>query len=164
MSTFNPTRQWRGLPALWQGAPPRRACSGEPGLEEGGHRRVQHGRKGSGSGRLSPSRFPFETQHRVPLLRAAIRQEKPGHKGGLPSPQRPGSLNPAVSPGVGGPWGSPGGASGKESARAGPQRDVGSVPGSGRSPGGGHVPGESPWTEEPGGPQSLGAQRVRLSN
>ena len=42
-------------------------------------------------------------------------------------------------------------------------RDSGSIPGSGRSPGGGH--GNSlqyswriPWTEEPGGLQSLGSQ------
>ena len=44
--------------------------------------------------------------------------------------------------------------------------DWGSIPGSGRSPGGGN--GNSlqysrwriPWTEEPGGPQSMGSQRV----
>ena len=42
--------------------------------------------------------------------------------------------------------------------------DPGSVPGLGRSPGGGHgdplqfLPGESPWTEELGG--ALGLQRV----
>ena len=40
------------------------------------------------------------------------------------------------------------------------------IPGLGRSPGGRHgnpvvLPGESPWTEEPGGLQSLGSQRVR---
>ena len=51
---------------------------------------------------------------------------------------------------------------GKESAcNAG---DLGSIPGLGRSPGGGHspvfLPGESPWTEEPGGLQSMGLQRV----
>ena len=53
-------------------------------------------------------------------------------------------------------------------------RDVGSIPGSGRSPGEGNVnplqysqptpvflPGESPWTEESGGLQSTGSQRVR---
>ena len=41
----------------------------------------------------------------------------------------------------------------------------GSIPGSGRSPGGGHgcplqgfLPGESPWTEEPGGLQSTGCR------
>ena len=42
--------------------------------------------------------------------------------------------------------------------------DLGSIPGLGRSPGGGHspvfLPGESPWTEEPGGLQSMGLQRV----
>ena len=43
-------------------------------------------------------------------------------------------------------------------ANAGDVKDTGSVPGSGRSPGGGHgsstpvfLPGEIPWTEEPGG-------------
>ena len=44
-------------------------------------------------------------------------------------------------------------------------RDVGSVPGSGRSPGVGKptpvlLPGKTPWTEEPGGQQSMGSQRV----
>ena len=44
-------------------------------------------------------------------------------------------------------------------------RDVGSVPGSGRSPGVGKptpvlLPGKIPWTEEPGGQQSMGSQRV----
>ena len=44
--------------------------------------------------------------------------------------------------------------------------DVGSIPGSGRSPRGGHgthsnVPTwRIPWTEEPGGLQSVGSQRV----
>jgi len=49
-------------------------------------------------------------------------------------------------------------------------RDMGSVPGLGRSPGGGTgnphqwlLPGESPWTEEPGRLQSMGSQRVRHS-
>ena len=59
--------------------------------------------------------------------------------------------------------GFPGGSDGKESTcNAG---DLGSIPGLGRSPGGGHdtptpvfLPGESPWTEEPGGPQSMGSQ------
>ena len=42
-----------------------------------------------------------------------------------------------------------------------------SIPGSGRSPGGGNgnppqcFAWEIPWTEEPGGLQSLGSQRVR---
>ena len=51
----------------------------------------------------------------------------------------------------------PGGAGGKESStNAGGLRDMGSVPGSGRSPGGGHSTHSSilawriPWTEEPG--------------
>ena len=44
--------------------------------------------------------------------------------------------------------------------------DVGSIPGSGRSPGGGYATHISilawriPWTEEPGGLQSMGLQRV----
>ena len=49
-------------------------------------------------------------------------------------------------------------------------RDLGSIPGLGRSPGRRHgnsrqlpvsLPGESPWTEEPGGLQSMGLQTVR---
>ena len=58
-----------------------------------------------------------------------------------------------------------GGSDGKESAcHAG---DLGSISGLGRSPGRGHgsplvlLPGESPWTGESGGPQSMGLQRVR---
>ena len=54
---------------------------------------------------------------------------------------------------------------GKESAcNAGEQ---GSIPGLGRSPGGGHgnptpvfLPGESSWTKESGGLQFMGSQRV----
>jgi len=50
---------------------------------------------------------------------------------------------------------------------AGDTGDMGSIPGSGRSPGGGH--GNSlqyfawriPWTEEPGGLWSMGSQRVK---
>ena len=44
--------------------------------------------------------------------------------------------------------------------------DLGSVPGLGRFPGGGHgnppvfLPRESPWTEEPGGLQSMKLQRA----
>ena len=44
--------------------------------------------------------------------------------------------------------------------------DVGAIPGSGRSPGGGHAAPSStlawriPWAEEPGGLQSMGSQRV----
>ena len=59
--------------------------------------------------------------------------------------------------------GFPGGSVSKEyTCHAG---DLGSVPGLGGSPGGGHgnplfLPGESPWTEEPGGLQSMGSQRV----
>ena len=49
--------------------------------------------------------------------------------------------------------GFPGGSDGKESAYS--VGDVGSTPGLGRPPGGGHgnlfLPGESPWTEEHGG-------------
>ena len=58
--------------------------------------------------------------------------------------------------------GFPGGASGKETSyHAGDIRDVGSIPGSGRSPGGGHGNPlkysclENSWTEEPGGLQSM---------
>ena len=46
-------------------------------------------------------------------------------------------------------------------------RDIGSIPGSGRSPGEGHgnplhmLAWRIPWTEEPGGLQSMGLQRVR---
>ena len=59
----------------------------------------------------------------------------------------------------------PGGTSGKEpAASAGDVRDVGSVPRSGRSPEGGMATHSSilawriPWTEEPGGLQSIGSQ------
>ena len=45
--------------------------------------------------------------------------------------------------------------------------DLGLIPGLGRYPGGRHgnptlvfLPGEFPWTEEPGGLQSMGSQRV----
>ena len=57
-----------------------------------------------------------------------------------------------------------GGSSAEESAcNAG---DTSSIPGSGRSPGGGNdnyssvLAWEIPWTEESGGPQSMGSQRV----
>ena len=63
---------------------------------------------------------------------------------------------------------SPGGTSGKELAcNAGDGRDVSSIPGSGRSPGEGNsnrssiLAWEIPWTEEPGGLQSMGLQRVK---
>ena len=55
--------------------------------------------------------------------------------------------------------GFPCGSAGKESAcNAG---DLGLIPGWGRCPGEvhGNPPGESPWTEEPGGPQFMGVQR-----
>ena len=51
-------------------------------------------------------------------------------------------------------------------ANAGDIRDVGLIPGSGRSPGEGIATHSSivawrlPWTEEPGGLQSMGLQRV----
>ena len=59
----------------------------------------------------------------------------------------------------------PGGSDGKESAsNAG---HLGLIPGFGRSPGGRawqptpvFLPGETPWTEEPGGLHSMGSQRV----
>ena len=52
-------------------------------------------------------------------------------------------------------------------ASAGDLRDVGLIPRSGRSPGGGHDDTlqyswlENPWTEDPGGLQPIGLQRVR---
>ena len=52
-------------------------------------------------------------------------------------------------------------------ANAGDIRDVGLIPGSGRSPGGGHGDPlqysclENPTKEEPGGLQSTGSQRLR---
>ena len=57
--------------------------------------------------------------------------------------------------------GFPGGSDGKESACN--VGDLGSIPVLGRSRGRGHVflPGESSWTEETGGLQSMGSQRVR---
>ena len=61
----------------------------------------------------------------------------------------------------------PGGASGKDlPANAGELRDLGSIPGLGRSPGEGNGSPlqysclENPMTEEPGGLQSTGLQRV----
>ena len=51
-------------------------------------------------------------------------------------------------------------------ANAGDARDVGVIPGSGKSPGGGHVSPlqysclEIPWTVEPGRLQSMGSPRV----
>ena len=52
-------------------------------------------------------------------------------------------------------------------ANAGDLRDLGSIPGSGRSPGGERGTHSSilawriPWTEEPGGLQSIGPHKVR---
>ena len=52
-------------------------------------------------------------------------------------------------------------------ANAGQARDVGSIPGLGRSPGEGIATHSSilawkiPWTEEPGGLQSMGSNKVR---
>ena len=52
-------------------------------------------------------------------------------------------------------------------ANAGDKRHVSLIPGSGRSPGGGHGNSlqyyclENPWTEEPGRLQSVGSQKVR---
>ena len=53
----------------------------------------------------------------------------------------------------------------KPPAKAGDIRDMGLIPGSGRSPGGGHgnpciLAWRIPWTEEPGGLQSIWLQRV----
>ena len=59
-------------------------------------------------------------------------------------------------------WGFPDGSADKESACN--SEDVGSIPGSGRSPGGGNNTHSSipawriPWTEEPGRIQSMGSQ------
>ena len=64
------------------------------------------------------------------------------------------------------------------SASAGDAGDLGLIPGSGRFPGGRNVnplhysrrivenPWKIPWTEEPGGPQSMGLQKswTQLSN
>ena len=79
-----------------------------------------------------------------------------GH-GGTRAPTREPQINTAV----------PGGSDGKESAsNAG---DWGSVPGSGRSAGVGndnplqYFAWEIPWTEELGGLQSMGLQRVKLT-
>ena len=61
--------------------------------------------------------------------------------------------------------GVPGGLDGNESASN--AEDPGSIPGWGRSPGGGNGNPllysclENPWTGEPGGVQSMGSQRVR---
>ena len=57
--------------------------------------------------------------------------------------------------------GFPGGSDGKESACN--EGDLGSIPGLRRSPRvwqptSVFLPGESPWTEEPGEPQSMGSQ------
>ena len=55
----------------------------------------------------------------------------------------------------------------KPPANAGDAGDTGSIPGSGRSPGGGngnplqYPAWKFPWTEGPGGLQSIGLQRVR---
>ena len=62
-------------------------------------------------------------------------------------------------------WGLPKGLSGKESACS--AGDPGSIPGLERSPGQGNcnpvhiLAWRIPWTEEPGGLQSMGSQRVR---
>ena len=61
--------------------------------------------------------------------------------------------------------GFPGGSDGKESAHN--AGDLGSIPGSGRSPGEGNgnhssiLAWEIPWTEEPGRLQSMGLQESR---
>ena len=62
--------------------------------------------------------------------------------------------------------GSPGGASGKEPPASAGAADTGSVPGSAESPGEGDgsppsiLVWETQWTEEPGGLQSMGSQRI----
>ena len=70
---------------------------------------------------------------------------------------------------IGFPGGFPGGTRGKKKKKKPPAnaRDTGLIPGSGRSPGGGHgnhsnIPAwRTPWTEEPARLQSIGSQRVR---
>ena len=64
-------------------------------------------------------------------------------------------------------FGFPGGTVVKNpSANAGDRRDMGSIPGSGRCPGGGMATHSSilvwkiPWTKEPGRLQFMGSQRV----
>ena len=52
-------------------------------------------------------------------------------------------------------------------ANAGDIRDKGSIPGSGRYPGGGHGnplqdSRKIPWIEKPGGPESMGLQKSRI--
>ena len=62
--------------------------------------------------------------------------------------------------------GFPGGSDGKESACS--VGDLSLIPGLGRYPGVGNgcpptpvfLPGKSPWTEDPGGLQSIGSQRI----
>ena len=64
-------------------------------------------------------------------------------------------------------WGFPGGARGKSACQCRRLRDAGSISGSGRSPAGGHgnplsiLVWRIPWTEEPGGLEFIGSQRVR---
>ena len=65
-------------------------------------------------------------------------------------------------------WGPPGGSSGKNPpAKAGDAGVTVSISGLGRSPGVGMTTHSSilawkiPWAEEPGGPQSMGSQRIR---
>ena len=55
----------------------------------------------------------------------------------------------------------------KPAANAGDVRDMGLIPGLGRAPGGGHgthsriLAWRIPYTEEPGGLQSMGLQRIK---
>ena len=73
------------------------------------------------------------------------------------------SISASFCKGVHCKWVFPGGSDSKESScNAG---DLGSIPGLGRSPGRElptpvFLPRESPWTEESGGLQSMGSQRV----
>ena len=61
--------------------------------------------------------------------------------------------------------GFPGGSDSKESTCN--VEDLGSIPGLGRSPGGGptpvFLPGISPWSEEPDGQQSMGLQKLYMT-
>ena len=67
------------------------------------------------------------------------------------------------------PWCFPGGLDGKQPACY--SGDLGSIPGSGRSPSEKKwqptpvfLPGESPWTGEPGGLQSMGSKEADMTD
>ena len=81
----------------------------------------------------------------------------------IPWTEEPGGLQSMRSQRVGHEWGFPGGSEVKVSASN--VGDLGSIPGSGRSPGEGNgnssiLAWRIPWTEKPGRLQSMGSQRV----